>query len=95
MNENKQPKHMLAIIGFLLSIFAIVSSFVGYNILTDALDSNNDSAFRLFSLAFYSSVAAIISSFVAKKHNNKEIYNTLALVIAFVAIAIIIISGTM
>ena len=93
MNENKQPKHILAVIGFILSIIAIIFSFFGYNILTDVLDSNNDSATALLSLASYSSYAAIISSAIAKKHKNTEIYSTLGIVIAVVALVIIIISA--
>ena len=90
MNENKQPKHTLALIGFLLSIIAIVFSFFCYNILTDSIDVNNDSAFVPFILVLVSSISAIISSVVAKKFKNKEIFSTLGIVIAFVAIIIIL-----
>ena len=90
MDENKQPKHRLAVTGFLLSIIAIVFSFFCYNILTDSVDVNNGSAFVPFILVLASSISAIISSVIAKKHNNKEIYSTLGIVIAFVAIIIIL-----
>lgn len=90
MNENKQPKHKLAVIGFLLSIIAIVFSFFCYSILTDSVDVNNSSAFVPFVIVLISSISAIISSVVAKKFKNNEIFSTLGMIIAFVAIIIVL-----
>lgn len=90
MNDEKQPKHKLAVIGFALAVVAIVFSFFCYNILTDSLDSNNDNAILPFNLVLASSISAIISSVIAKKNENKEIFSTLGVVIAFVAIIIVL-----
>ena len=93
MDDKKQPKHILAVIGFILAIIASIFAFFGYNILTDSLDSNNDSASALLFVASYGSIGAIISSAIAKKHKNSEIFGTLGIAIAVVALAIIILSS--
>ena len=86
--NNNQPKHNLAITGFVLgivSIFTVIMLILGID------NMNDDNGGILFALSIYSAIPSIICSIIAKSKQNTENYPNLGLLFSAISIIILII----